>query len=39
VPAVFPDVVRVTVLMWLERHDVEIFIGWIAVGVLGWLLH
>jgi hypothetical protein len=26
-------------LEWLERHDVEVFLLWIAVGVIGWLTH
>ncbi len=25
-------------LMWLERHDVEIFVFWVLVGAMGWLM-
>jgi hypothetical protein len=24
-------------LLWLERHDIEVFLFWIFVGVMGWL--
>jgi hypothetical protein len=24
---------------WLARHDVEVFLFWIVVGVLGWICH
>lgn len=26
-------------LEWMDRHDVEVFLFWIVVGVLGWLCH
>ncbi len=24
---------------WIERHDVELFLFWIVVGVIGWMCH
>jgi hypothetical protein len=29
----------VKVMEWLARHDVELFLFWIVVGVLGWICH
>ncbi len=26
------------VLAWLVDHDLEVFLGWIIVGAVGWLI-